>query len=229
MAKPFAWSYSALTSFETCPFRHQQTRINKSIIEPQTEAILWGNKVHKALEDYVKSRTPLPESVKMYEPIVERLVKKAHDSEAKIEAEQKLALNKDLRQTRFFAKDVWVRGIVDVTLEKGNKVFVGDYKTGKRNPNSEQLMLSAAMVMQSRPWVEEVTNAFLWLKTNEVDSEKFTPDDLPSIWSMFLPRVQRMEEAIAEGNFPKRESGLCRNWCPVHSCEFNGKYDETKQ
>ena len=44
------WSYSALTSYETCPKRYQLTRVTKQVTEPQTEATRWGNEVHKALE-----------------------------------------------------------------------------------------------------------------------------------------------------------------------------------
>ena len=45
MSKPFAWSYSALGAFETCPHRYMVTRVTKAITEPQTEATLWGNRV----------------------------------------------------------------------------------------------------------------------------------------------------------------------------------------
>lgn len=38
MSKPVAWSYSALTSFETCPHRHYETKIAKTIKEPPTLA-----------------------------------------------------------------------------------------------------------------------------------------------------------------------------------------------
>ena len=226
--KKFAWSYSSLNQFETCPFRYRETRITKTISEPQSEAMLWGNKLHKELEMYVKDNVPLSKACQPFEPIVKALKDKATNSGGVIDAEQKMCLNTDLQETKYFGSDAWVRGIVDVTIESNSKVFIGDYKTGKRKPDSEQLMLSAGMVMQARPWVTEVTNSFLWLKTNQVDKEVFDRDDLARIWGTFVPRATRMEAAIEEDKMPKRESGLCKNWCPVHHCEFNGKFKEKK-
>lgn len=168
----------------------------------------------------------LPEDMAQFEPIAARIAEKARD--CRIGCEQKLALNKDLEQRKWFDKDVWVRGIIDVILEKGSSAFVGDYKTGKKLPDSAQLRLTAAMVFQTRPWVKNITNTFLWLKTGETTTEKFTREDIPAIWQEFAPRVRRMEQAHEENVWPKRSSGLCREWCPVHHCEHNGKFKGRK-
>lgn len=222
MSKPFAWSYSALDSFEVCPFRHFKTKIEKSIVEPQTEALLWGNQVHKALELRVRDNTPLPERMKSYEPLAAKIAARANG--CTMGTEQKLALTKDLRETTFFAKDVWLRSILDISIEKGTRAFIGDWKTGKKNPDSMQLKLSAAVYFATRPWIDEVTNAFIWLQSGEVTVEKFEREQTHEIWQEFLPRVKRMEDAITNGAFPQRPSGLCRAWCPVHTCPHNGKY-----
>jgi hypothetical protein len=222
MSKPVAWSYSALDAFETCPFRYFKTKVEKSIVEPQTEATLWGNKVHKALELRVRDGTPLPPGMENYEKLAAKIADKAKGRTLGVE--QKLALTKDFKETTFFAKDVWLRSILDLSIETGTRAFIGDWKTGKKNPNSEQLQLSAAVFFATRPWIDEITNTFLWLQVGEVTTEKFHRDDAPAIWQNFIPRVQRLEEAVATGTFPKRPSGLCRAWCPVHTCPHNGKY-----
>ena len=59
-----AWSYSALTAFETCPRRFELTRVTRQVKEPQTEATIWGNEVHKALELFAKDGKPLPKNLK---------------------------------------------------------------------------------------------------------------------------------------------------------------------
>jgi hypothetical protein len=38
-----------------------------------------------------------------------------------------------------------------------------------------------------------------------------------------LQRVDTLEKMETTKNFPKRPSGLCREWCPVRDCEFHGK------
>lgn len=223
MNKPLAWSYSALTAFETCPKRYYLTKVSKQVVEPQTEATLWGNKVHKALEMRITTQQPLPVSMSNFEPVAATVVKRAQGG--KIEAEQKMALTKAFRPTTFFAKDVWVRGITDFTIQKGSTLFIGDWKTGKPTPESAQLRLTAAMTFAHKPHVKEIVNAFVWLKTGGITAERFTREDVPAIWQEFMPRVQRMEIALAENKFPARPSGLCREWCPVGKklCEHCGK------
>lgn len=88
LTKP--WSYSALTAFETCPKRFQLTRVTKKVFEPQTEATLWGNKVHKALELFAKNGSPLPADMKAYG----KYVTKIQNYEGKRVVEERVALDK---------------------------------------------------------------------------------------------------------------------------------------
>ena len=220
--KPLAWSYSSLEAFETCPHRYQQTKVLKTIVEPQTESMLWGNRVHKALELRVGKGTPLSKELIQYEPIAASICRK-RDIGAKIVCEQKLALNKNFKVTTWFASDVWVRGITDVTIVKGDKAVILDHKTGKPKPGSGQLKLTAAITFATLPYINTITNSFLWLKSGTTTTETFQRDQAPEIWQEFMPRVQRMEEALKQDNWPKRPSGLCKSWCPVHTCEFNGR------
>lgn len=213
MNKPLAWSYSSLTAFETCPKRYYLTKVSKQVPEGQTAAMTWGNEVHKALEYRLVKGAPLPENMKQFEPIAATVAARA--TGGKLEAEQKMALTKDFRPTTWFAKDVWVRGITDFTIGKGDKVFIGDWKTGNPTPESAQLKLTAAMTMHHKPYVNTVINAFVWLKTGGVTKETFTREDIPEIWQEFTPRVARMEHALETEKFPARPSGLCKSWCPV--------------
>lgn len=223
MNKPVAWSYSALNAFETCPKRYYLTKISKQVVEPQTEATLWGNRVHKALEDRLVKRTPLPETLVQFEDIAKSVVDRS--AGGKLEAETKMALTQNFKPTTWFAKDVWVRGITDFTITKNDKVFIGDWKTGKPTPESAQLRLTAAMTFAHKPAIKTVVNSFVWLKTGGHTTEVFTRDDVPAIWQEFMPRIERLNNAVAENKFPPKPSGLCAKWCPVGKklCEFCGK------
>lgn len=223
MNKPVAWSYSSLTAFETCPKRYYLTKVSKQVQEPQTEATLWGNKVHKALELRLTHNKPLPETMAGFEPLAQTVVERAKGG--KIGAEQKMALTANFRPTTWFAKDVWVRGITDFTVEKGDKMFIGDWKTGKPTPESAQLKLTAAMTFAHKPYINTIINSFVWLKSGGTTNAVFTRDDVPEIWQEFMPRVQRLEHAMAENKFPARPSGLCAKWCPVGKalCDHCGK------
>jgi CRISPR/Cas system-associated exonuclease Cas4 (RecB family) len=215
-----AWSYSALTAFETCPRRFQLTRVTKQVREPQTEATVWGNKVHKALEDFAKSGKPLSPDLKKYE----KYVKKIQSYEGKRVVEERVALDRNFRTTTWMAKDVWVRGIIDIGVVGSEKAYLLDWKTGKRRPDSNQLKLFAALAFAMYPWIDKVVTGFIWLKSGEFDKEVFTRDQLPEIWNEFLPRLSRVAIAYDQDKWTPKPSGLCKNWCPVgrQHCEFCG-------
>lgn len=219
LTKP--WSYSALTAFETCPRRFELTRVTKQVAEPQTEATLWGNKVHKALELYAKGSKPLPQDMERYG----RYVKKIMAYEGKRVIEERVALNKNLRPTTWMAKDVWVRGVIDIGVVGSERAYLLDWKTGKHKPDSDQLKLFAALAFAMYPWVDSVVTGFIWLKENKFDKELFTRAQLPEIWAEFLPRLSRVARAYDENKWTPKPSGLCRNWCPVGKklCEFCGE------
>ena len=218
LTKP--WSYSALNAFETCPRRYQLTRVTKESSEKQTEATLWGNRVHKSLEQFAKGEKALPKELKKYE----RYVTKILSYEGKRIIETRMAINNNFRPTKWMAKDVWCRGIIDIGVVGSDTAYLLDWKTGKRKPDSDQLKLFAVLAFAHYPWLEKVTTGFIWLKDSKFDKEVFTRDQVMEIWEEFLPRLQRLETAFKDDKWQAKPSGLCKNWCPVGSrlCEFCG-------
>jgi len=219
-----AWSHSVLDSFETCGWRHYLTKVTKEVVEGQSLEMKEGNRVHRAFEVRVKDKIPLPADLQKHEGMVLRLERSAVGGQ--IFAEQRLALDANFQPVSFFSKQVpvWVRSITDVTILKGRKAFIGDYKTGKPKPNSEQLKLSALVTFHHHAHIDTVINTFLWLKTDTTTVETFHRKDTAEMWRSFFPRVQRLEVAIKENKWPKKPSGLCREWCPVphKRCEHRG-------
>ena len=215
------WSYSSLTAFETCPRRYKLTRLEKKVVEPQTEATTHGNEVHKALELATKGEKPLPDKYKQYIPIVDRL--KAKPGKKLIE--WKFGLTASYKPTTFFASDVWCRGVIDYGVVTTTAACLLDHKTGKPKPDADQLKLFAGVAMATYPYVENVSTGYLWLAYNKTTSENFTRADIPEIWQEFGGRVARMEHAYKNDDFPPKPSGLCKSWCPCprSMCEFSGK------
>ena len=211
-----AWSYSSLTKFETCPRQYYAVRVSKEVTEPPTDATLWGNAVHKALELRVAEKKPLPKTMAQWEPLVNKIICKP----GRVFTETKFALTKGYKLTTWFAKDVWVRGIVDIGIDAGKKAVVLDWKTGKPKPDSEQLKLFAAFMFHSKPYMQQVSTGFVWLAHNKITKETYTREQLPEIWQEFLPRVRRLELAYEGNKWEPRPSGLCNGWCPHKKCEF---------
>jgi hypothetical protein len=235
MSKPFAWSFSALNSFETCPWRHYKTRVSKQTNDPMGIDAILGIDGHKALELRAKDGVPLPSHIhsKTYDGLKEgkmstdgweNYVSRIIQAPGKTITETQVALNKNFQPVKWFAKDAWVRGVIDIGKILGTRMKMFDWKTGKRKEDIDQLTLFAGLCFAKWPEVEQVDTAYIWLPAKKVDPQSFTRDQIPEIWNLFLPRVKRMEIALTEHKFPKKPSGLCKKWCPVHDCEHNGFY-----
>lgn len=211
------WSFSSLSSFETCPRRHYLTKVTKQVVEPMSDAITFGNKVHKELELATKGEKGLSHGFTHYQPIVDRLRKPP----GKKLVEYKFGLTRAFKPTEFFAKDVWVRGVFDYANVQAASATVLDHKTGKPKVDMDQLRLFAGAALQLFPHIEVVRTGYIWLGHMKVDSETFVRGAESEIWSDFAGRVGRLERAFETGDFPPKPSGLC-GWCPVgtKNCEF---------
>lgn len=209
--KALPWSYSSLTAYETCPRRFYLTRISKQVSEPQTEATLHGNEVHKALEKYVGGLAGLPQKYEGYKPMADKL----RMTPGKKLLEYRFGITKGLQPTEFFARDVWCRGVLDVCIVKDSEAIVLDYKTGKRKPDMDQLRLFAGAALSLWKHVGIVKTGYLWLQSNTLDTEVFQRDDVVPIFQDFAARVHRMESSEKRDDWPARPSGLCKAWCPV--------------
>jgi hypothetical protein len=215
------WSYSSLTAYETCPRRYYLTRVTKDIVEPETDATRWGTEVHTALENRVKDGIPVPDSMKKWERLADRV--KMYGGE--VFTERQYALTADFKQTGWRDADAWVRGIVDVGVLLGDRAVIADWKTGKVKTDSDQLKLFAAFVFHTEPGVEKVNTGFVWLAHKKITSEKFVRGDVSRVWQGFIPRVRRVEIAYEADKWEPRPSGLCKAWCPVGKarCTYCGK------
>lgn len=216
-----AWSYSALNSFETCPWRYYVTRVAKLIKEPETEALRWGNYVHKAFENRLKEGTPLPTTLVGYEGLCQRL-----EGMGELFVEREAAIDKGFRATGWWDKTTWCRSKWDVAVKhpSGLAMEIADWKTGSRKLDSEQMRLFAAVGFLYEPKVEVISTSFVWLKERKIDREVFRRKEAKVLWQGFLPKVARFDRAHANNEWPKRPSGLCRKWCPVGktNCEHCG-------
>jgi hypothetical protein len=213
------WSHSSLTAYETCPRRYYLTRVAKVVKEAQGEPQRWGDWVHKQFEVAVRDGAPLDGSIKRWQSIADKLAARPGEKFT----ERKMAVTRGYAAADWW--ESWSRCIVDYTCLDGDTALVLDYKTGKRKPSSDQLMLTAGIIFGNHPEVTKVRTGFLWLKDNKSDWDMFTREHIPMIWNEFIPRVRRMELAYEKDKWLPKPSGLCREWCPVgkNNCEFCGR------
>jgi hypothetical protein len=215
------WSYSSLTKYETCPKQYQILRVTKQAKDSQGEAAIWGDKVHRAIEQRIISKTPLPEGMQQWE----RIVCKFDKPKGRVFTETRFSLTRNMQPCTWGDKQCWVRGIIDVGVDAGKRVVALDWKTGKIKPEMSQLELFAALIMQSKPYVQEVKTGYVWLVHNKMTKQLFTREDLPRIWDDFNQRVARLDASYMSDKWIPKPSGLCKGWCavPRSLCEFSGR------
>jgi PD-(D/E)XK nuclease superfamily len=221
--KAFAWSYSKLKNYETCPKRYYNIDVAKLVKEEESESLQYGNAVHKALAAACSDKEGLPQVFSHLQKWVDR-VKSGIIGD--ISVEQQLAIRSDFSPTTWFGHDVWYRGIADVvkTIGEGDAkvAVVIDWKTGKILEDGIQLALMAACVFAHRPDVQRIRTEFVWLKEDATTRADFSRADLAQVWNGVLPRVAVLESAHKTMDFPPKPGNLCRRWCPVDSCAHHG-------
>lgn len=216
--KPFAWSYSKIKNFETCPKRYWHYDVSKDVKEPEGEALQYGNAVHAALAAALLGE-PLPNHFKNLQSWVDRITTR----EGKILTEQKLAITNEFEPCDWFAKTAWYRGIADVIKITGRVALAIDWKTGKIVEDGSQLALMAQCIFSHHPEVERIRTEFVWLKEDATTRADFARVDMADVWKGILPRVSLLQNAHETMTFPPKPGGLCRKWCSVHSCPHQGQ------
>ncbi len=166
MKKP-AWSHSSLKDFEGCQRRYHEVKVLKKYPFQETEATRYGNKVHEAIEFYIRDKTPIPPEYAQFQPVVDAMLSKS----GRVLAEHEMALTVDLKPTGWKSPDVWVRGIADILIvnDENLTAWVGDWKTGNNKyPDRDQLVLMSLMVFAHFPHIRKVNSALLFIVKNDV-------------------------------------------------------------
>lgn len=219
--KNFAWSYSKLKNYETCPKRYFHIDIEKSVKEEEGESLLYGNAVHKALASAISGKEQLPAPFAKLQKWVDKVVGDK-SVPSKILVEQQLAVTQALTSTGWFDADVWYRGIADVLKIMGPVALAIDWKTGKILEDGVQLALMAQCIFAHHPEVQKIRTEFVWLKEDATSRVDFTRADMVGVWAGVLPRVTMLENAAKAVLYPPKPGGLCKRFCPVSACPHQG-------
>lgn len=223
--KPRPWSHTALDNFTTCPHQFHEVRVLKRFPDEKGEAAIWGDRVHLAIEAYLKDGRPLEPEMAQFQAYCERI--KAMPGAMYVEHE--MCLNTKLQPCGKFDTGVFVRGYADVIKIYRTSGFgasdctvadVIDHKTGKIKEGSRQMMLMALLTFAHFPEVQIVNTAFEWLKFGKTTRATYFRSAIMDLWNEFLPSLKQYRDAFVTDTWQKRQSGLCHGWCPVKDCEF---------
>lgn len=215
MVKLLAWSHTALEDFKSCPRAFYEKKIAKSVKEEETEAMIWGKRVHEYFELRQRDGQPLPADLQEHEPYMQRL----EALPGVLSTERKVALNIYKSPCAWFAKDTWVRGVIDYSKIHENHALLVDYKTGKAHSKFKQLKLFALYTFIENPNVETVQVRYYWTQTQTASEETYARDQMDELWDVFVPDLRQYVSAFKTDTWQPRPSGLCHGWCPVKHCE----------
>ena len=219
---PYPWSYSSLGLFEQCPYRFHQTRVEKIIPKSESIYAIEGKTIHKEIEEHYKSGAPYETVPDDYKSLVSDEVEEPDITESHFELE--LAVTKDLELTGYWDNDAWYRCVIDLCQYSPNTktVFVKDWKTGKPDIYSRQLIANSLCAFAKYPEATKAKTKYIWLKYGSRTPGCVHREYSRSIADSFQDRVNKIEQALDSNQWPKNPSGLCKKYCDVYHCEHNG-------
>lgn len=209
--KPLVYSYTMLSTFDTCPHRCYRQYIKRDIPYVATPEMEWGNTVHSAMEYRIGGK-PLPENMRQWEPLAAVFARPG------ARAEMKTGVTREGKPTDFFGKDVFLRGKIDVTLIQGTSAFLPDWKTGSSRYESPfELEIQAVMLHAANPYLTKIGGCYVWLKENRI-GQTYDLTSTNSTWAKVNNKVEEIEDCAAANEWPKTKNPLC-GYCSVRDCE----------
>ena len=219
MDKLPAWSFSSIKTFEQCPKKYYHLKVVKDIKEPLSEAITFGNEIHKIAEEYVDKGRPIPEKYNHIEPALKVL----KDMPGEKLCENKLGLTADLKPCGFFDKNVWWRGVADIIILQGDTALTVDYKTGKSSKFAElkQLEIVSLAIFKHFPEVKKVKAGLMFLFADDFVKTAYLADSQQELWGSWISDVGQLQASVENDMWNPKPNFTCRGWCPVTSCDHN--------
>ena len=218
MIEPWSWSYSSLAEFEICPMKMAAQRFYKTVKQQDTEATIWGKRVHTAAEQAMKHQhIEDTEAFKVVEPWINVLWK--HPGARFIEEmfclnDWKLVDGRENAECTAF---------VDLGLMHKDKLDIYDYKTGRMKDDITQLKFYCLLFALKHPHLQKFNAKYIWLKENRTTGFEMERKDLVPVFAELKERVARMKQAYDTENFVAKRNGLCRKWCAVYDCPYCGE------
>jgi PD-(D/E)XK nuclease superfamily len=200
------WSYTKLTTFERCPKLGRARYITKTLPYIESEAAKEGNRVHDAIEHYVKDGVALPSDLTW---IIDFIPSKRYEVDI-LSVERWFNFNEHNQLTH---SKSWFTAKIDLLqIENGDIAWIIDWKTGKPWEDPNQLNIYSTAVKAHYPKVRHWRGMYVWLKLKKVgEVHTLSPGQT------FLKLVERVK-VVETGDIAKKNK-LC-DWCDLEACKF---------
>jgi hypothetical protein len=223
----FAWSFSKLRDWRSCPKKFNEVTLLKKYSEPKSIELETGDALHAAFQRRVNQGIPMPTNFVQFNDWGDDAAKIIHPLQITL-CEKEIALTRDLKHTGYFDNNVWLRLKIDLvklypSRDGKSLAHIIDYKTGKPQDDIIQLALYAQGVFSVWPNVVGIRAEYWWTQIHDKSHEIFIREDMKELWAELLPELNKMERAQIDNIYPAKKNGLCRAHCPVWTCDFNGR------
>lgn len=212
--KPLVGSYSLLNQYTNCPHATFHKYIAKTYPYVETEAMKEGNAIHLAFENRLRIKQPLPPKYAQWEPFAAPF-----DAHQFKQAEEKLGIRANGSPCAFFDQDVWFRGKIDMSVCRGDKAYIIDWKSGGSKYEDPFELEIGAVLLQAKHNVTSIKGQYAWLAENRL-GQLYDLSDTNATFVKMKHLMDEIERDRARGWFEKRQSGLC-GWCPCSKCEHH--------
>lgn len=212
-----AWSYSRWADHTRCPLFFKEKYIAKSIPDHTSPAMQRGNDIHKGIAAWLEGKAEGCPREAFQNPRAEALLLEMKQMPSDvIVVEQQWGFTANWRSTGWFAKDTWLRVILDVGLVYDDKTAEAiDFKTGKRyGTNADQMELFALGVMCQWLPVTNVTTRLIYLDEKGKDIEDI--EEFPATHKQRLidKWTKKVEPMFTDQVYAPRPNDKCR-FCPL--------------
>lgn len=210
-----------MKTFTTCPMRYHAEKVEQLYPYTENEHTRYGSEVHQAAEDYIGENVELHPGYVRFKPGLNAL-KNAPGEKL---CELKMALTSDKVPCTFDDGNMWCRGIADLVIlsDDGASAKVIDYKTGgDKYPDVGQLELMALMLFAHYPKVKKVKGLLWFMTRGTLVKGVYHRTGEKNLWAKWEKKSAALDLCFENDKWPPKTNGLCKNWCPVDHCVYNG-------
>ena len=248
------YSNSSINSFESCPYRFKLMYIDKIKPIRKSVETFMGNRVHEALEKLYRDKIyeklcSLEELLEFYNRRWEKeisnqvFVAKEYDINNYRKMGERYIVDyyntyKPFDEGKIIALEkkvifpinekYWVAGIIDRVMEVDEKYEIHDYKTSVHLPSKQEMenesqLAVYALALKYLYDVEDVELVWHFLAFNK--EIRIKKNNYEETRKNLINRIEKIERAIRENDFPAVESNLCdyceyQEICPLFRNKF---------
>lgn len=219
---PQAFSYSSLKKYENCPKQYAEIVVYRNFADVFTDPMGgYGERMHKAAEEYIGHGTPLAPEFGFLKDVLDPLRNIAGTKRT----EHKMGVSADGTPVQWNEPGRWFQGIADLTIVGESPVArVVDYKAGNsKYADTDQLELMSLLIFAHYPHIKYVKGALLFVLNGQIRKRNVDIVEKDRLWQKYRERHAKIIGSYMAGNWPMKESGLCKKHCSITSCVHNGK------